>query len=101
MNKMMDYMALGKPTVAYDMAEHRFTAGEAALFAQPNDEVDLARKLAQLIEQSELRGRLGAIGRERVEQYFALQFQTERLLALYRGLTQWDRVQQTNPDRVS
>ncbi len=87
MNKLMDYMALGKPSVAYDMMEHRFTAGEAALYALPNDEVDFACKLAQLIEQPELRIKLGTIGRERVEQRLALKYQQERLLTLYSELT--------------
>jgi glycosyltransferase involved in cell wall biosynthesis len=88
MNKLMDYMALGKPTVTYDMTEHRFTAGEAALYAKPNDEVDFARKLAQLIEQPEFRASLGTIGRERVEQNLALVYQKERLMSLYKQLVQ-------------
>lgn len=88
MNKLMDYMALGKPVVAYDLTEHRVTAGEAALYAQPNDEVDLARKLAQLIEQPELRTRLSTIGRERIEQRLAWKHQRKRLLTLYNDLTQ-------------
>jgi glycosyltransferase involved in cell wall biosynthesis len=95
MNKLMDYMALSKPSVAYDMMEHHFTAGEAALYALPNDEADFAHKLAQLIEQPELRTKLGAIGRERVEQHLALKYQRERLLNLYSELTQWGTTHQS------
>lgn len=89
MNKLMDYMALAKPMVVYDLLEHRVTAGESALYAQPNDEVDMARQLARLIEEPELRTRLGTIGRKRVEQHLAWEYQRRRLLNLYNNLTRW------------
>lgn len=88
MNKIMDYMALSKPTVAYDLPEHRFTAGEAALYAAPNDQIDLARQIARLIEDIALRSQLGAIGRQRMEKLFAWQYQKERLLTVYVNLVQ-------------
>ena len=40
--KIMDYMALGKPIVAFDLPEHRITADGAASFVPAND----VRKLA-------------------------------------------------------
>jgi glycosyltransferase involved in cell wall biosynthesis len=89
MVKLMEYMALGKPVVAYDLTEHRVTAGDAALYAQPNDELDMARQLMRLIEDPELRTRLAATGRERVERHLAWKHQRKRLLALYNALTQW------------
>lgn len=87
MNKLMEYMALSKPSVAYDLHEHRVTAGAAALYAQPNDEVDMARQLARLIEEPELRKELGAIGLERIEQSLAWSYQRKRLFDLYKRLT--------------
>jgi glycosyltransferase involved in cell wall biosynthesis len=86
MNKIMDYMALGKPVVAYDLPEHRFTAGEAALYARPNDQVDFARQILRLIEDPELRSQLGAIGRERMEQLFAWPYQRQNLINIYETL---------------
>ncbi len=86
MQKIMDYMSLCKPTVAYDLPEHRFTAGEAALYATPNDAVDFARQITRLIEDEDLRVRLGEIGRQRMEQLFAWQFQKQRLLDVYQHL---------------
>jgi glycosyltransferase involved in cell wall biosynthesis len=86
MQKIMDYMALGKPTVAYDLHEHRFTAGEAALYAVPNDPVDLARQMSRLIENANLRIRLGMIGRHRIERQFAWQYQKPHLLSVYENL---------------
>lgn len=86
MNKLMDFMALGIPSVAYDLPEHRVTAGEAALYASPNDESDLAFQIARLAKDPELRARMGVIGRQRIEQSFAWPFQKRRLLAIYEGL---------------
>jgi len=86
MNKLMDYMAMGKPSVAYDLREHRFTAGEAALYARPNDEVDMARQFIRLINEPELRTRLGEIGRQRIMKQLAWGYQRERLLSVYAGL---------------
>jgi glycosyltransferase involved in cell wall biosynthesis len=86
MQKIMDYMALGKPTVAYDLPEHRFTAGEAALYAKPDNQVDLARQIARLIDDFDLRTQLGSMGRQRIEQQFAWQYQKAHLLAVYANL---------------
>lgn len=86
MNKIMDYMALCKPTVTYDLPEHRATAGEAALYAQPNDQVDFARQIARLIDDATLRSQLGTIGLQRMEQLFAWQYQKQRLLDVYKML---------------
>jgi len=87
-NKMMDYMALGKPMVVFDLPERRITAGESALYARPNEVADLARQLARLIEEPELRTRLGTTGRERVEHHLAWEHQKRRLLTLYNELTE-------------
>ena len=42
MNKIMEYMFFGLPVVAYELTEHRVSAGPAALFAEPNCEPALA-----------------------------------------------------------
>ncbi len=43
MNKIVEYMAMGKPVVSYDLREARASAGEAAVYAAPNDERKLRR----------------------------------------------------------
>lgn len=86
-NKLMDYMALGLPSVAYDLHEHRVTAGEAALYARPNDEMDMARQFAVLIENPALRSQLGTIGRKRIQDHLAWDHQKKHLLTVYAGLT--------------
>ena len=43
MNKTMEYMAFGLPVVAFDLRETRVSAGDAAVYVQPNDEQQYAR----------------------------------------------------------
>ena len=66
MNKVMEYMTLEKPLVQFDLTEGRASAGDAALYARPNDPVDFADQIARLIEDPGLAQRLGQIGRARV-----------------------------------
>jgi glycosyltransferase involved in cell wall biosynthesis len=86
MIKITEYMALGKPVVAFDLPEHRFTAQEAAAYAQPNDELDFARQLAVLMDDPVLRRSLGEIGRRRVEMELAWSHQEALLLRAYERL---------------
>ncbi len=86
MVKMMEYMALGKPIVAFDLPEHRVTAGGAAVYARPNDELDFARQISALMDDPELRQKLGRTGIERVETELAWEHQEKRLLEVYETL---------------
>ena len=43
MNKTMEYMAFGLPVVAFDLNETRVSAGDAAVYATPNEVDELAR----------------------------------------------------------
>ncbi len=88
-NKMMDYMALSRATVVFDLEERRVTGENTVLYARVNDDADLGRQIAKLIEDPSLRERLGRLGRERVENYLALQHQRKLLLNLYSKLTSW------------
>jgi glycosyltransferase involved in cell wall biosynthesis len=86
MIKMMEYMALERPIVAFDLPEHRVTAGDASLYAQPNDERDFAHKLATLMDDAPLRARMGAYGRKRVVECLGWPMQAKLLLAAYATL---------------
>jgi glycosyltransferase involved in cell wall biosynthesis len=81
--KIAEYMAMGKPVVAFDLPEHRVTAQSAALYARPNEEKDFAQKLAMLMDDPALRQKLGQIGKERVETELAWPHQVKNLLAAY------------------
>jgi len=86
MNKIMEYMALGKPIVQFDLKEGRYTAQEASLYAQKNDPVDLARKIVELLHDPTLRASMGAYARQRVQDHLAWEHQQGHLVALYRRL---------------
>lgn len=83
MNKIIEYMALGKPIVQFDLTEGRFSAGEASLYAKPNDIEDFAEKISALLNDAPLRERMGAFGRTRVHGELAWHHQIPRLLAAY------------------
>ena len=83
MNKILEYMALGKPIVQFDLTEGRFSAGEASLYARPNDVADFAVKLCELLDDPERRATMGAIGRQRVEGGLAWHHQVPQLLRAY------------------
>jgi glycosyltransferase involved in cell wall biosynthesis len=68
MIKILEYMAYSLPVVLYELNEGRRTAGEAALYARPDDPVDFAEQVEKLLDSQSLRQRLGAIGRKRAEQ---------------------------------
>ncbi|HEV7610112.1 MAG TPA: glycosyltransferase family 4 protein [Steroidobacteraceae bacterium] len=86
MNKIMEYMALGKPVVQFDLTEGRVSAGDASWYARPNDVADLAQKMVSLLADESQRIHMGAIGRERVERVLSWQHEAPRLLAAYDNL---------------
>ena len=87
MNKVMEYMALAKPVVQFDLTEGRVSAGDASWYARPNDVADLAQKIVAPLGDENQRIHMGAIGRERVEQVLAWQHEAPRLLAAYEHMT--------------
>lgn len=83
MNKAMEYMALEKPVVAYDLLETRFSCGECALYASPNHPEDLAEKILLLSRNPELREEMGKKGRKRIEEVLAWPHQEQNLIEIY------------------
>src|SRR5277367_6387571 len=56
MIKIMEYMALGKPIVQFDLREGRFSAQDAALYANTQNQVpDFAAKIVWLLEHPDER----------------------------------------------
>lgn len=83
MNKIMEYMALGKPIVQFDLTEGRFSAQQASLYARENDEQDLADKILELADDPERREQMGAFGRDRVLNKLEWKYEAPKLLAAY------------------
>jgi len=85
-SKIMEYMALGKPVVQFDTTEGRITAGEAALYAKPNDTQDLTQKITALLDDPAKRKEIGTSGRARMESKLSWAFEVPKLLAAYDAL---------------
>jgi glycosyltransferase involved in cell wall biosynthesis len=83
MNKIMEYMFFGLPIVAYDLTEHRVSAGPAALFAEPNRERALALRIRELLDDPARLHGMGEAGRERVQAFLAWEHSAPVLLAAY------------------
>jgi len=88
MTKMLEYMAQGKPIVAFDLPEHRFTAQAAAMYARPSDELEFARAVAQLMDDPARRQAMGVFARRRIETELAWHYSARNLVEAYRRLFQ-------------
>jgi glycosyltransferase involved in cell wall biosynthesis len=86
MNKTMEYMAFELPVIAFDLRETRVSAGDAAVYAAPNDVHDYALAIAALMDDETSRARLGKLGRARVEQELAWSHQQRAYLSVYDDL---------------
>ena len=86
MNKIMEYMALGKPIVQFDLTEGRFSAQGASLYARRNDPLDLAAKIVELLDDPQRRRAMGALGRRRVMDELEWRHEAPKLLAAYDAL---------------
>lgn len=85
MIKIGEYLAAGRPIVAYGLKETRRTALDAALFADPGDAEAFARLVADLAEDAERRLELGKRGRARAED-LVWERSEAALTAVYDGL---------------
>jgi glycosyltransferase involved in cell wall biosynthesis len=84
--KLMEYMSLAKPIVAFDLTEHRFTAQGAAAYVKPNDELEFARTIAELMDDPARRKKMGQLGYHRMKTELAWQYSIPKLLQVYRDV---------------
>ncbi|HEY8265412.1 MAG TPA: glycosyltransferase, partial [Steroidobacteraceae bacterium] len=80
--------ASGLPVIAsriYGLTD-AVTDGETGLLHAPGDVAALARHMATLLAQPELRRRLGAAGRDRALRDFSAERVSQALLDFYRGI---------------
>jgi glycosyltransferase involved in cell wall biosynthesis len=83
MNKILEAMAYARPVVLFDLTEGRRSAGDAALYAQPNDPADFAGQITRLLDSEALRRELGARGRKRIEEQLNWENQKKALWLAY------------------
>jgi glycosyltransferase involved in cell wall biosynthesis len=86
MNKILEYMALGKPIVQFDVTEGRYSAQASSLYARPNDSLDLAHKLVGLLDNAAMRETMGKLGRKRVVESLSWEIESKKLVEAYEYL---------------
>lgn len=83
MNKVLEYMALGKPIVQFDLTEGRYSAQDASLYAERNNARDIADKIVMLLDDPERREKMAAIGRERILNELSWDHTSRALISAY------------------
>jgi glycosyltransferase involved in cell wall biosynthesis len=83
MNKIVEYMAMGRPIVQFDLTEGRFSAGDSSLYAARNDSHDFARCIENLLRSPELRTQLSEIALDRFHGSLAWENQAGLLTTFY------------------
>jgi glycosyltransferase involved in cell wall biosynthesis len=83
MNKIMEYMAMSKPIVSFDLVEARVSADEAAVYAAANDESEFAKLVVKLLDDPAERKRMGELGRARVAGPLSWENSRQALLSAY------------------
>jgi glycosyltransferase involved in cell wall biosynthesis len=86
MLKTMEYMAMGKPIVSFDLPETRYTAQDAALYAASNSVSAFADCIEKLLEDATLREQMGQSGRRRIEEELCWDRTREELFRAYASL---------------
>lgn len=86
MNKVVEYMAMGRPLVSFDLVEARVSAAGAAVYAPANDERAFAQLVDELLRDPQRRERMGELGRARVEQALSWDVSRRELISFYDGL---------------
>lgn len=79
----MEYMAMGKPGVAFDLTETRVSMQDAGLYAQPNDIADFASQIEALLDNEDMRLQLGARGRRRIDDALCWDYSKRALVHAY------------------
>jgi glycosyltransferase involved in cell wall biosynthesis len=83
MIKIMEYMALGRPIVSFDLPESRISAGPAARFAAGDDVELFAAHIDELLDDPVARARMADAGRERVAQRLCWEHSERELTRAY------------------
>jgi glycosyltransferase involved in cell wall biosynthesis len=83
MNKVLEYMAMARPIVSFELIEARHSAGEAAIYVPANDELAFAQAISDLLEDPARRTEMGEFGRARLEEQLSWEFSRQQLVSFY------------------
>jgi glycosyltransferase involved in cell wall biosynthesis len=86
MNKIIEYMAFGRPIVAFDLMEHRRSAESAAVYVKGNDDAAMGHAIRELLLDTEKRRAMSQFGRTRFREELAWENSEKRLIATYQQL---------------
>ena len=86
MNKVVEYMAMAKPLVSFDLMEARVSADRAAVYVPDNDEAAFARAIDQLLDDPVRRREMGRYGRDRIARELSWDVSEKSLLDFYARL---------------
>lgn len=84
---LLNYMAAGLPTVAFDTPNNRAILGGAGCYAEDRSGAGLAAALDELLAAPSRRAALGEAARERAASTFSWQASAATLLSIYRSLS--------------
>jgi len=84
--KVMEFMAAGRPVVAFDLKETRYSADRAALLIQPGDIEGFASALKELINDRSKRLEMGSAGIRRIEEKLSWERASQYLVKAYSSL---------------
>lgn len=83
MNKIMEYMALKKPIVQYNLKEGRVSAQKASLYAENTSPENFAKKILWLFDNPDVRKEMGEFGYNRVINELSWDFESKKLVNFY------------------
>jgi glycosyltransferase involved in cell wall biosynthesis len=83
MTKLMEFMAMGKPTVSFELKEARFSAQDAAVYIPNNDWRAFGAAIVELLDSPERRARMGEAGLRRIRDDLSWSRSEENLRAAY------------------
>lgn len=83
MNKILEYMSLGKPIVQFEVTEGRFSAQSSSAYAKPNDSKSFAEELRRVLFDKELATQMGMYGRKRFDEELCWERQVPQLVRAY------------------
>jgi glycosyltransferase involved in cell wall biosynthesis len=85
MNKVLEYMAFGKPQVMFDLKEGRASAGDAAEYVSENSAVKLAESIHRLLDGRAACAEMGRRGARRIKTQLNWERSVEQLLSAYQA----------------
>lgn len=83
MNKVLEYMAFGKPQVMFDLKESRASAGECARYVATQTPAALGDAIVELLDSQDARKGMGRAAAERFQREMSWEASVVQLLQAY------------------